>query len=333
MKRTRIKAAIIAFIGVAVLVTAIILLNNSENAAYQSKRGEMSTGFGQLQVVEWNGVKYREKPKVTTILLCGIDKPSTVSNQNGGEYRSGGQADFIMLVAIDHTDKKIYRLQIDRDTMTDIMILGVFGNEIGTRVEQICLSHSYGATPEENAKYTLQAVRSMLGGMEIDGYYMIGYDGMATLNDALGGVEVHLEFDMTSVNPAWTKGSRITLHGKEAEAFVRTRMTIGAGTNEERMVRQAEFMTKAVQKMKAKVANDLSFGEGLLTTLGAVSTSNMSNKRLVNELNESYKYETLPVDHPEGEYTIGEDGYMEFHMREDAALEWVFEHLYTRVEE
>ena len=119
MKRTWIKAVIISLIGVALLVTAVILLNNSENAAYQSKRGEMSTGFGQLKVVEWNGVKYREKPKITTILLCGIDKPDAVENADANDYRNGGQADFIMLVAIDHTDKKIKNMieDLDRDTV------------------------------------------------------------------------------------------------------------------------------------------------------------------------------------------------------------------------
>ena len=42
------------------------------------------------------------------------------------------------------------------------------------------------------------------------------------------------------------------------------RMTIGSGTNEERMVRQNEFMTKAIAKMKQKMAADMSFGEALL---------------------------------------------------------------------
>ena len=40
-------------------------------------------------------------------------------------------------------------------------------------------------------------------------------------------------------------------------------------------------------------------------------------------------YEILEVDHPAGEYMIGADGYMEFHMEEDAAVEWALEHLYT----
>lgn len=330
MKRTWIKAAVIAVIGVAVLAAALILLNNSDNASYQDRRGTMSEGFGELKTIEWQGNTYREKPAVTTILVAGIDKPDAVANNDASEFRNGGQADFIMLVAIDKTDKQIHRLQIDRDTMTEIDILGVFGNEVGTRVQQICLSHSFGATPEDNAKYTMRAVRNLLGGMDIDGYYMIDYAAMPTLNDALGGVPVKMEFDMTSVNPAWTKGSTVTLHGKEAEAFVRTRKTVGHGSNYERMFRQAEYMTSAIAKMKQRIANDLSFGEGLLKTLSSVSVTNMTQKRLISELNEAYGFEYLAVDHPEGEYAIGEDGFVEFHMKENSAVEWVLNHLYTK---
>ena len=330
MKRTWIKAAVIAVIGVAVLAVALILLNNSDNASYQARRGTMSDGFGELKTIEWQGDTYREKPAVTTILVAGIDKPDAVANNDASEFRNGGQADFIMLVAIDKTDKQIHRLQIDRDTMTEIDILGVFGNEVGTRVQQICLSHSFGATPEDNAKYTMRAVRNLLGGMDIDGYYMIDYAAMPTLNDALGGVPVKMEFDMTSVNPAWTKGSTVTLHGKEAEAFVRSRMTVGHGSNYERMFRQAEYMTSAITQMKKRIASDLSFGEGLLNTLSSVSVTNMTQKRLISELNEAYGFEYLAVDHPEGEYVMGEDGFVEFHMKENSAVEWVLNHLYTK---
>ncbi len=339
MKRTWIKAALISVIGVAVLAAAIILLNNNDNSYYQQKRGSMSEGFGQLKTIEWQGDTYREKPAVTTILLVGVDKEGMGDEEGGNDYRSGGRADFIMLVAIDKTDKQIHRLQIDRDTMTEIDILGVFGNEVGTRVEQICLSHAYGATPQDNAKYTMRAVRNLLGGLDIDGYYMIDYTAMPVLNDALGGVTVKMQYDMTSVNTAWTKGTTVTLHGKEAEDFVRSRKTVGEGTNRERMDRQAEFMTNAITKMKQRVSNDLNFGEGLLTTLAAVAETNMTQKRLVNELNESYGFDYLPIDHPEGEYVISTEddmegrlvGYMEFRMKENSAVEWVLAHLYTKV--
>ena len=328
-KRTIIKAAIIAIAAIILLTAGILILRKMEQDEYAEGRGTMTEGFGQLKTVEWHGRKYREKPAVTTLLICGTDRHGDVNATGVKQYRSGSPADFLMLVAIDHTSKQVHQLQIDRDTMTDVMILGVFGNEVGTKVLQICLSHNYGDTLEDNAKYTVRAVRNLLDGLEIDGYYMVDYSAVPVLNDALGGVTVHLDYDMTSVNPAWTKGATVTLHGQEAEDFVRSRRTIGSGTNEERMVRQAEYMQQAIKKMRQKVKDDLEFGEGLLKSLEAIATTNMTIKRLAEELVEVKDYEILKVDHPAGEYMIGEDGYMEFHMEENAAVEWALEHLYT----
>ncbi len=325
-----IRAGILGLIAVALLVTGIILLKNSEKDQYAEQRDTMSAGFGQLKTVTIGGVKYREKPAITTLLICGIDKPEATENVTANSYRDGGQADFLVLMAIDHTDKKIHQLQLERDTMAEIDILGIFGNEVGTRTEQLCLAHSFGATPEDNAKYTIRAVERLLDGIEIDGYYMIDYTGIPALNDALGGVTVKIEFDMEHLNPAWTKGNKVTLHGKEAETFVRARMSVGSGTNQERMVRQNEFMRNAITKMKQRIADDLSFGEQVLDSLRNLSVSNMTSKRLAEEMYKARDYEILAVDHPEGEYTKGKDGFTEFHMKDGAAVNWVLEHLYSR---
>ncbi len=330
--RTWIKAVVIFVIAGAVLAAGILILQRIDQNQYAETRGAMTEGFGQLKTVEYQGTTYREKPAVTTILIAGIDKVDDSNDSIRNQYRNGGQADFLMLIAIDHTDKTIHQLQIDRDTMTDVAVLGMFGNEAGTRVLQICLSHGFGKTPEDNAKYTMQAVRNLLGGVELDGYYMISYSAVPVLNDALGGVTVNVGFDMTGVHPEWTEGSVITLHGAEAEDFVRSRMTVGAGTNEERMIRQNEFMQNAISLMNRKISDDLGFGETLLKQLQTISTTNFTLKRLTEELSKAYNYEVLPIDHPEGEYTVGEDGFMEFHMKEGAAAEWVLEHLYTKVE-
>ena len=334
MRRTKwIRAAVIAAAAIAILVVGLLILQHSEDEQYKESRGTMTEGFGQLKTVEMNGKKYREKPAVTTILIAGIDKENAAENSTGNSYRNGGQADFLLLLAIDHTDRKIHQLQIERDTMTDVDILGVFGNEVGTRVLQICLAHSFGGTPQDNAKYTIRAVQNLLGGIEIDGYYMIDYSAVPILNDALDGVTVKVGFDMEHLNPAWTRGSTVTLHGKEAETFVRTRMGVGSGTNEERMVRQNEFMRSAVSQMNRRIKADPGFAETLVETLQNLSVTNMTTKRLAEELKEVYGYETLAVDHPEGEYTIGADGFVEFHMKEGATVEWVLAHLYTEVHE
>ena len=330
IKKHWIRAGILGLIAVAVLVAGIILLHDSEKDQYAEQRDTMSAGFGQLKTVTYGGVAYREKPAITTLLICGIDKPEATENVTANNYRNGGQADFLMIMAIDHTDKKIHQLQLERDTMAEIDILGIFGNEVGTRTEQLCLAHAFGATPEDNAKYTIRAVERLLDGIEIDGYYMIDYTGIPALNDALGGVTVKIEFDMENLNPAWTKGSKVTLKGKEAETFVRARMSVGSGTNEERMVRQNEFMRNAITKMKQRISSDLAFGEQLLDSLQSLSVSNMTSKRLAEEIYKAREYEILEVEHPEGEYTQGKDGFTEFHMKEGAAVQWVLEHLYSR---
>ena len=46
-------------------------------------------------------------------------------------YRNGGQSDFLRLMVIDSAAKRITQLQIDRDTMTPITILGVLGQDGG----------------------------------------------------------------------------------------------------------------------------------------------------------------------------------------------------------
>lgn len=332
-KNTIAKSGLLILLALALLGTGLYFINRQEKNDYAEARSEMSEGFGQLKRIKWDDVTYREKPAVTTLLVVGIDKAQSKEEKPDENFRNGGQADFIMLIAIDHTDKKIHQLQIDRDTMAEIDILGIFGNEVGTRTEQICLSHSFGETPEDNAKYTVKAVERILNGLEIDGYYMIDYSSVGVINDALGGVKVNIDFDMTSINQAWTKGSEITLHGKEAEEFVRSRMTIGEGTNEERMVRQNEFMKNAISMLKKKASEDISFTETLLEQLRKLSTTNITSKRLSEEVYKSRNYIVEDVEYLEGEYITGSDGYIEFHMKEGSAVQWVLKHLYTKIEE
>jgi LCP family protein required for cell wall assembly len=329
-KAVPVKPIILSCIIVALVATGLIIMNRLEKNGYAEKRENMSEGFGQLRTVTVNGVQYREKPAVVTLLLAGIDKTMTEENQLEENYRSGGQADFLMLIAFDHTDKKIHRLQIDRDTMSEIDILGIFGNEVGTRTEQICLSHSFGDKPETNAKYTLKAVERLLDGLKIDSYYMIDYSAVGAINDTLGGVTVTVPCDMTSVNKEWTEGRQLELHGNEAETFVRTRMTVGDGTNKERMIRQNEYANNAIKAIKARSKNNKTLIEKVLNCAKGSSISNISVKQLANEIYRSQDYTVLETSYLNGEYKTGQDGFVEFWADEDAAAQWVLEHLYAR---
>lgn len=330
-RKTLIRAAFSAAAALIILAAGIIIIRNMDRDQYTDNRDQMTEGFGQLKTLEWNDAVYREKPAVTTILIAGIDRTEEPEPRGVWKYRSGGQADFLLLIAIDHSGKKIHQLQIDRNTITDVAVLGVFGNETGTRKLQICLAHSFGETPQDNAKYTIRAVQNLLEGIEIDGYYMVNYTAVPIINDALGGVTVTIPDDMTNENPSWIPGTNVTLHGEEAETFVRARKSVAGGTNKERMVRQNEYMRNAILIMNKKISKDIGFGENLLKNIQNLSVSNMTIKRLAEELNKAYDYEILEVEYPEGEYIFNPStNYIEFHMREDAAVEWILRHLYTK---
>ena len=328
--RILIRAVILLISCIAVFAAALHFSDQFFSSRYHEERESGTQAFMDEGILEWKGERYRKKAAVTTILLAGIDQEETVSPLSASRYRSGGQADFLLLLVIDHAEKKIHKLQIDRDTITEITVLGVYGNETGTRPLQICLAHSFGAFPEDHAKYTVRAVEGLLGGqLEMNGYYMVNYSAVPILNDTLGGVPVTVPEDMTSVNPEWFSGHVITLHGTEAETFIRTRKTIGSGTNAERMNRQSVYIDSAVSRMRQRLSENVEFGTELLSAMKKTANTNLSDQMLLEEINESRSYEIQPTDYLPGEYRTDENGFAEFYPEENAATEWVMDHLYT----
>ena len=49
---------------------------------------------------------------------------------------------------------------------------------------------------------------------------------------------------------------------------------------------------------------------------------------MINEVTQALTYDILPVETLTGEYTIGSDGFVEFHADEDAVAAWVLQTLY-----
>ncbi|OPZ70163.1 MAG: Biofilm regulatory protein A precursor [Firmicutes bacterium ADurb.Bin467] len=285
-------------------------------------RGDLTGVFEEQPRIEWNGRTYARKSGLTSILLMGVDKRDDAPTTG---FRQGGQADFLLLLVLDRDQKTVTQLQIDRDTMTDIVVLGVLGNVTGTRRSQVCLSHGFGDGAETSCEYTVQAVKNLLFGMDVDLYAAIDLNAIGVLNDALGGVTVALEDDFSAYDPEMTPGKTLTLTGRQAEALVRYRMDVGDGTNESRMRRQRTYMEAASKALGERIARDADFVGGLYEALDGIMVTNMRKGRMVNEASRIYSYDILPAATPAGEYGIGDDGFMEFHADEAKLLQWVVE--------
>lgn len=308
------------------LLAAAVLLGLYQGGRWLETRGNHPEPRGNYQdrkadeaVVTYNGTAYRQRKSLTSILLMGIDHAS-------GE--KGGQADFLQLLVIDDSERTVQRLPIDRDTMTPITVLGVLGNRSGVRTAQISLSHGFGDGQAESCELTAEAVSNLLLGSPVDFYLAMNMDGIAALNDLAGGVTVTLEDDFSALDPAMTKGTTLTLHGEQAEIYVRSRRSVGVGTNEARMARQEQYVARLFALLDARLKTDPDASGALFDRLSAYLTCNMSRGRLVNAVWAAKDYARMEPLRIAGKHRIGGDGFMQFYADEASLYEAVLKLFY-----
>ena len=282
-----------------------------------------------METQEYNGVTYQRREGLTSILVMGVDHDSAVESE--GAYQ-GGQGDFQRLIVIDPERQVIRQLKIDRDTMTECTVLGYLGSPIGTKEMQISLAHGFGDGKEESCEYAREAVEGLLLGESIDFYVAMNMDGISELNDLAGGVTVTLEDDFSSIDPAMTKGTTLTLWGDQAEVYVRTRRSIGVGTNEARMARQEQYIRQITSQLDAKVQQDQNFVLTAYDALEPYLYTNIPRGQLANEAWAAKDYERMDTIKPDGTYQVGEDGFMEFYPDADALQQAVLQLFYEKVE-
>ena len=328
--------------------------------------------FGFLPTRTWQGISYEALPEgsVTNILLIGYDRyDEGQALDNEHAYNRGGQADFLLLVQLDHANKRIHRLQIERDIMTDIRMISSTGEPLKSRTMQICLSHAYGFTMETNNKNTVWAVENLLGiangmdGAAVDWYVAMDISGISRLNDLLGGVTVPIEDDFSLVDDSMVKGTSMRLTGKQAEYYCRTRYHVGDQTNVSRMRRQEAYMMAAGDLLKQKVRADSGFAPRLLRDMGVrydtvrpiddsfgftIGTeqgtqagqdyagrylmTNTSLDVIVGQLSRAVDYELMDAERLPGQRSIGKSGLIEVWLEDDAAMAWTMKHMYRPVD-
>ena len=326
-------------------------------------------GFGFSPVRTYEGQRYEARPpaETTNVLFIGYDH-----NQQGMEtelhgYSNGGQADFLLLVVLDHEADEIRMLQIDRDTITKVRVTDPNGYEHDRSNLQICLSHAYGNTREKNNANTVLAVETLLGiegaddGAQIDWYVAMDISGIARLNDLMGGVTLTMQTDMTDIDPAMTAGATLTLTGKQAERFCRGRYGVGDQTNASRMLRQQQYIAAASQKLMRLLRQDINEGVRLLDGMGLLHDAtvrvagpfdfsdpvagtpagdaqghylmtNAMRATIISDLSRAAIYKLGEIETLPGVHSLGSDGYIRFDMQQDAALRWALDVLYDSID-
>ena len=328
------KNQILLRTAIALIVIVLALFAIDRLAPYFEEQSEepleqVDENTTRLARFNYDGKNYIENANITTLLLLGVDKDLDANATLVGDYRNGGQSDFIMLIAIDNANKTVKRLQIDRDTVTQVPYLDVMGKDRGTREWYITLAHSFGKTPLDNNRNTVEAVKNLFQGayetlytednrnaqalkklianpIRVDMCASLYMDGISVFNDAIGGVTVVIEDDLENTGLSYAIGETVTLRGDEAENYVRMRQNVGEGTNEERMKkRQRAYMASALEQIIQKSREDAAFLNNLFDALlnGNYLVSDFSVARLVNELSPALDYEISPIEYIDGTHS------------------------------
>ncbi|MBE5784079.1 MAG: LytR family transcriptional regulator [Clostridiales bacterium] len=299
-------------------------------ASAETVRGDLEARFSTIPRIEQDGTTYRFRSRMTTILLLGIDQQGTMEEPGLLlRHRNGGQADFLLLLAIDDNAKTIAPIYINRDTMAQVTVLNVLGQVAGTREMQLCLSHGFGDGKEQSCELTMDAVSHLLLNTAIDHYAALEMSGISVLNDLLGGVTVTLEDDLTNLDPALKKGETVTLKGAQAEYFVRGRYGVADGSNLNRSGRQRTYISALEKLLREKISVSPNYIGTLFDQMESFLVTDMSRGYLINLANKADRYTTLPITQFTGEHKISQEGYNEFYPDAQSVLNVVLEAFYS----
>ena len=231
-----------------------------------------------------------------------------------------------MLLVLDNANQTWQVLQLNRDSMVEMPVLGVNGSVIGTDTAQLALAHSYGNGREESCENNVTTVSRLLEDQPIDGYFAVNMDAVNILTDLAGGITVTLNSDLTACNPAWTEGAVVTLTGENALDFVRSRKGVEDETNLSRMVRQRQYLTALRDELAGR---DTAFAAEVYNALADYTVTNIGGgtaQQIAAKLNQ---YQEQPLLTIEGESKVV-DGYWAYYLDEASLRETIITLFYEK---
>ncbi|MFI1830901.1 LCP family protein [Streptomyces sp. NPDC020412] len=191
-----------------------------------------------------------KKDQAINILVLGTDKRTGTGNTSYGDRNSEGHADTSILFHVSKDRTNATALSIPRDLITDIPDCKTTDGQTIRGARDTKFNESLGVNGR-NPGCTMQTVTELTG-IEIDHFVMADFNAVKTLSTAVGGVEVCL------AKPINDEDSKLNLpagkhkvKGEEALAFVRTRKSVGFGSDLSRIELQQQFLSSLLREMKS----------------------------------------------------------------------------------
>ena len=272
-KKLPLPARIAIAIIIIILLLAVIAAGTFLVLRHMGRNDVMPTvqEAEYQEIIEYNGHKYKYNEDMFALGFIGVDKRQF---EDAEDTDFVGAADADVVVAIDSKTGKASAIAIPRDSMVDINITTSSGVFVKTDQAQLCLAYAYGDGREGSCQNTLEAMSRILLNVPIEKYFALDMDGIAPLNDAIGGVTVTSLYVFPDYG--FYTGATVTLRGEMSEMYVRLREMDRADASFRRVDRQIQYIKAYAQQALPAVVKDFSTVSSLYNTAMDYSQTNIT---------------------------------------------------------
>jgi LCP family protein required for cell wall assembly len=250
------------------------------------------------------------------ILILGSDTRDGLNGDYGTSDDSNGygKSDVMMLMDISEDNKRVSVISFPRDLLVDIpeckdeKTRQTYPARRGVMINEAMGEAGIGCAVDTVNKLT---------GLKVDHFMMADFNAVKELTTAVGGVEVctakNINDPKSHLN--LTAGKHV-VKGEKALAFVRTRHSVGFGSDLDRIKLQQQFLSSMIRKMKSAgtltnpsklfdLANAATKALTVDTGIGSVKKLADLAKDLQRVEPKNITFATVPVlDNPEDPATV-----------------------------
>lgn len=360
VKERRAKRKKTIFIGIGSIVVfcicIVVALLVVRAIGEKNLKEKVQEDTKQKGTITYNGKEYRYKEDMVNILCLGIDirqenldewaaedeqtNADNISDKNIAEIekkgiaeskngRRSGQADAIFILAMDTKEHTLDVVAVPRDTMVPVKKYSLDGTYEGTENMQITLQHAYGDGKEQSCELMEEAVSNLFYQLPINGYCSSNMLAFPIINDAVGGVTVRIDEDLTLLNPDFTEGKEVLLKGEAVMDFVGGRDITVAQSSLARIGRQKEYLMSFAPTAKAAVKKDVTLPVELYQTLSEYMVTDISADEVTYLASEAVQcdFSEKNLHIVDVEVQQGEE-YEEYYVKEDELYQMVLDVFY-----
>ena len=334
LKITIITVSVILALIIAAISAFAILNKMGKTQFHENDRNIKNKNVTEDEYgILYKGEKYELNDDVVSFLFIGVDKGDVRNSLGAG---INGQADTLLVVAINTKNKDVTVIPISRETLVDVDMYNIGGGYVGVEKKQICLAYAYGKNTEESSKNVLTSVSRVLYGINISSYIAMDLSALEKISNKVGYIEVYVNENYydPDFNTYYKAGRTIKVKGKSAVNYIHWR-TDDVDANNYRMERQKSFMTAFMNKAGNEISKNFSkvityynmMSPYVSTNISLSQTTYLASSCLKINLGDSLNYKSIPGK------TFERAGYSAFEPDEDELTGIIIETFYKKISE